>query len=607
VTNPAATARLDEGLARGMTSPVAERVDQLLRDGAGLLVPMILADLAAGAERLREARCNVVVLGAFKRGKSSLINALLERDLLPTGVVPLTSVPTIVRDGQPERLRVGFLDGRDEEHPLGALADLATEPGNPGNRRGVAGVEIHLRHALLASGLQLVDTPGIGSVHLRNTRSAHDALGSIDAALCIVSADQPLAAEEVELYRAAAAGAGETLFALTKSDRLTDAELGQALEFVERALRGAGLEADVLAVSGVDRRGLPALRERLAALADRTGVVARALERKAGAAAVQLAERCDLELRALTLPLDELERRQALHEDRLAELEAAHRDAADTMQRRTARLLAERVDEPLHGYAREHALDLRHGLDAEAERLADASPRPLAAALEAWIDTTVRRTFSELAGELHAQVASGLVDVAASHRRRIEGLLDDVRRAAEEALGARGLRAMPAVALSDPSGFTFKLHDPRQGLHIVVGTLGRSLPGAVGRRLVLAEARDRLHAMTDRHAGRLRSELAARAQDAIAQYGRELDAAMGQACATVRDAVDGARAERARGERDTRARQRDLVARRDRVLAAVPAVAGAYPAATVAQGAEGSDHLDHMDRRSERSIGPVGM
>ena len=67
--------------------------------------------------------------GAAKRGKSTLINALLGRDVLPTGVTPLTAVATTVRYGDDPHVEVRFSDGHEEKHPMPALPDLVTERG----------------------------------------------------------------------------------------------------------------------------------------------------------------------------------------------------------------------------------------------------------------------------------------------------------------------------------------------------------------------------------------------------------------------------------------------------------------------------------------------
>ena len=96
--------------------------------------------LLALLDRLDAARLRVLVVGEAKRGKSTLINALLGRDVLPSGVTPLTAVATTVRYGDDPRIEVAFLDGHQEKHPLTALADFVTEVRNPRNKRLVAGV-----------------------------------------------------------------------------------------------------------------------------------------------------------------------------------------------------------------------------------------------------------------------------------------------------------------------------------------------------------------------------------------------------------------------------------------------------------------------------------
>lgn len=87
--------------------------------------------LAALTERLDAARLRVLVAGEAKRGKSSLVNALLGRPVLPTGVTPLTAVTTTVRHGADPHVTARFADGHEDRYRLDALADLVTERGNP--------------------------------------------------------------------------------------------------------------------------------------------------------------------------------------------------------------------------------------------------------------------------------------------------------------------------------------------------------------------------------------------------------------------------------------------------------------------------------------------
>jgi predicted GTPase len=94
--------------------------------------------IAALRDRLKAARLRVLVAGEAKRGKSTLINALLGRAVLPAGVTPLTAVATTVRYGDDPHTEVRFGDGHEEKQPLTALPELVTERGNPGNRRRIA-------------------------------------------------------------------------------------------------------------------------------------------------------------------------------------------------------------------------------------------------------------------------------------------------------------------------------------------------------------------------------------------------------------------------------------------------------------------------------------
>jgi ribosome biogenesis GTPase A len=68
-------------------------------------------DARSAAERIAEGRFYVACVGQFKRGKSTLLNALIGEPILPSGVVPVTSVPTIVRFGEDYGARVRLDSG----------------------------------------------------------------------------------------------------------------------------------------------------------------------------------------------------------------------------------------------------------------------------------------------------------------------------------------------------------------------------------------------------------------------------------------------------------------------------------------------------------------
>ena len=110
------------------------------RYGISALKPLISSCHAFASEQT----LNVAVLGRFKAGKSSFLNHLLGRDLLPVGVVPVTSVVSEIRYGPKERSEVRFLDGRTEEVPVEEIGAFVDETRNPENRKQVAMVRVEL-------------------------------------------------------------------------------------------------------------------------------------------------------------------------------------------------------------------------------------------------------------------------------------------------------------------------------------------------------------------------------------------------------------------------------------------------------------------------------
>lgn len=188
--------------------------------------------------KLAEDRFTLAVLGQFKRGKSSLMNSIIGRDLLPTGVLPLTSVVTILRFGSPERLVVERADSRfPETHPVSSLASLVTERGNPSNRRRLSAVYVELPVPLLRRGLEFVDTPGVGSAIEANTATTYAFLPSCDAAILVTSIDTPLTQTELELLRNIRSLVRHLFLVVNKTDLASPSEREEVLQFIATVLQ----------------------------------------------------------------------------------------------------------------------------------------------------------------------------------------------------------------------------------------------------------------------------------------------------------------------------------------------------------------------------------
>src|SRR3954470_3652670 len=127
--------------------------------------------LAAARERLVDPLFHVLVVGEFKQGKSSLINALLGVDVCPVDDDIAPAVPTLLRYSKKQTASATVSPPDDapegtpptvEQVPFDQVAQYVTEANNPENMRRIEQVEVGLPSAVLSAGLVLVDTPGVG-------------------------------------------------------------------------------------------------------------------------------------------------------------------------------------------------------------------------------------------------------------------------------------------------------------------------------------------------------------------------------------------------------------------------------------------------------------
>lgn len=289
---------------------------------AELGVAALQAETSAAARRLSEQRFFVACLGQFKRGKSSLLNALLGRSVLPVGVPPVTSAITVVRHGAAARAEVRLVNGGSRAIGLDELAPFVDERENPGNVKGVVAVEVCLPVPLLETGLCLVDTPGLGSVFAGNTAVTRSFVPQIDAALLVLGSDPPITGEEADLLVQVASEVRHVIVVLNKADRSSEAELREARRFTQDVIeeRLGRPVAALLEVSARERletgfatREWVALELGLAALArqSRTEILEsagqRAIRRVRDALLAEIAER----EAALRRPLQATEARVA--------------------------------------------------------------------------------------------------------------------------------------------------------------------------------------------------------------------------------------------------------------------------------------------------------
>lgn len=188
-------------------------------------------------DNLQQERFRLVVLGQFKRGKSTFINALLGEEILPTDVIPVTAVVTEIQHGTEAGAQVFFHEGVPKQVAIAELDQYVSESENPKNIKKVDKVDVRYPAAFLEKGLSIVDTPGVGSIHEHNTRLTREYLLQADAAVFVFSADPPLTELEKDFLKVLIPIVPHIHFVLNKSDYLDQAALAKVITFNKEILQ----------------------------------------------------------------------------------------------------------------------------------------------------------------------------------------------------------------------------------------------------------------------------------------------------------------------------------------------------------------------------------
>jgi hypothetical protein len=224
------------GPARQAAPATAAQLVKLVEQGIQIVSEGERADLRKRLDqtlrRLNDPSIRVIVVGEFKQGKSKLINALVNAPVCPVDDDIATSVPTVVRHGDPASASVlvpradaeSLDDVALERLPIniGDLAAYVSERGNPGNAKKLVAAEVFLPRRVLADGLTLVDSPGVGGLGSTHTLTTLTALPTADAMLLVSDASQEYTEPEIRFLRQAMRITPSVVGVLSKTDLYPD-------------------------------------------------------------------------------------------------------------------------------------------------------------------------------------------------------------------------------------------------------------------------------------------------------------------------------------------------------------------------------------------------
>jgi GTPase Era involved in 16S rRNA processing len=183
----------------------------------------------------------IQVVGRFNTGKSSLLNSIFGKNILPVGLVPTTKIPTWIVGGKGDSI---FCETKDGQIQRLAPEDLTS------NTLDAENIFVSLDHPLLRSGVAIIDTPGLEDPDKERVAITREAIDSADA-IVFVSDIYPLGQQQKDfLYYLVRIGKTRNLFVLfNKVDEIPPEERGDFQKEQVKMLSTLGIAANFYAVS----------------------------------------------------------------------------------------------------------------------------------------------------------------------------------------------------------------------------------------------------------------------------------------------------------------------------------------------------------------------
>lgn len=483
----------------------------------------LAARIDSFCHKVESATFNLAVVGEFKRGKSTLVNALLGDNLLPMAVIPLTSIATIIAYGNETRIVVKFLDNHSIEITKEDLVHYVTESGNPNNSKSVSTVEIEHPASILKDGVRLIDTPGVGSAFQHNTATTYDYLPEIDAAIFLFSADQPASHLELAFLKDVHQFAPKTFLVQNKIDHLSPDELAQSLNFLKKTVNGkidGEIQVYPISAKSALNRRLNHSAEENSALENHDGfdvleqdilnflIIGKAQTLIASSASrltkeiISTKQLLQLEQHSRKQPLELL--RQSIINFELAadKIKQEQSDAEYIVNGETANLVRE-IENDLKKFAEEH----RSAVVAEIEKAyisnRDLSKEALIKALRKHLFDQMQGIFDQWRLVEEAIVTENFKRITARFTERANLIVEQISAASKEHLGIAAAAHFEIEPLTTDSRHRYAVDDP---FTLAVESLPLMLPAPLAKPIIHSRFLTAASSELSRNSGRLRAD-----------------------------------------------------------------------------------------------------
>ena len=532
--------------------------DELLQliDEASTLDAVSQCPCSELQDKLLKNRFNLVVVGQFKRGKTTFINALLGTDLLPTAVVPLTSIVTVIEYGKFIEVKVFFLNGTEQTIPVESLSEYVTEKGNPKNEKNVAEVLIRYPSEYLKDGVRLIDTPGVGSVYQHNTDVAYEYLPRSDATVFLISVDQPLSKAEVDFLRDVKQYADRIFFLQNKADYLNPEDLRESMEFIRKTLiEEVGFDSPELypvsaklclegKLSGDEEKlkksNMSLFEERLRRfLVEEKGfILLRSVSNNLLRVVSEAELRTDLQLKSLLTPLEDIQNKLNAFEEKEKEIVSEKRDFEILLEGETKRIIEEVLDPDLQNVKKDLAQRLLPEYDEVYQKNKNLSPAKLRKTLEEFIRHSLSEYYAVFRKNEDTRISMAFEKVAERFQKKINQIVDELLTYSSELFDIPFKRFNADALWSMESSFYFKFKDEPLMIEMLGEALTSLMPRFLSNKIIYKNMKNYLLEMIERQAGRIRWDFVDRLQKSRLEFRWQMLGRIDETIKGIKEAIE---------------------------------------------------------------------
>jgi len=449
----------------------------------------------------------VVVLGLFKRGKSTLINALIGEQIAPVAITPLTAIITFFQYSDTRKVEIVFENNSTQIVPVSNIAAYVSEDLNPENMLKVKQVNVWVP-AVILKNLVLVDTPGLGSLHENNSETTVSFIPKIDAALFVLSADLPMSKADGEFLKSISNRVPKLIFLLNKKDLLNAEELEQLRAFNIKSIAkqtGANISSidllplsakQYLASSSEELRfesGITGLKNKLLKLegAEANNLIQEAATKRIQAVVNQNIQLLNLQLRAYHTPIKDIEAQMEQLRQSLAVIQTNQGDFLSIIKNRI-KVIQEEVEGQINQKAREIKAQYEGQLQDNnmvEHILNTAGPKEFIDAL----NTDIEERYSQLHLEIEKEVKQKFTAIMLGFINQSQHFLNELSIQLENQLGAKIDMVIEKFDLDVYSPFYIRNLAENHITETKSNPLLKILPKAMAKKLFVNSVLKELH------------------------------------------------------------------------------------------------------------------